>query len=90
MIYIFEGIHGGGKTTAAKAVGLEVKKGAFSRLPFIKRALKEDNVVWDRLFALDYLKASGYAIKELNDYLKTRNDIKCYMYICDREVAWQR
>lgn len=91
MIYILEGIHGAGKTYYAENVlKMETKKLRLKRLPLIKQALKEDNVVFDRLFGLAYIDAPRYEIEKLNDYLKTRKDIKCYMFICDREISWKR
>lgn len=91
MIYILEGIHGGGKTTYANTLNLPILHRCYSRLEGVKNELEDkDNVVYDRLFSLAYINNTDEDITSLNNYLKSLDNVKCLMFICDKELGWQR
>lgn len=92
MIYILEGIHGGGKTTYAKSLGLPIKSCYLRDFELIDQELKDKNdIVYDRLFSLAYMDRSTQPeIIFLNNYFKSLGNVKCLMFICDREIGWQR
>lgn len=91
MIYIIEGIHGGGKTTYANSLGLPVLHQWLHTTEEIQEELAgKDNVAYDRMFSLAYIHESKENIEALNEYLKTLDNVKCLMFICDRELGWQR
>lgn len=92
MIYILEGIHGGGKSTYAQQLDLPVKSKGLRTLDDIKQELEgKDNIVYDRLFGLYWgTHKTDEEIMELNTYFKSLPNLKCLMFICDRDTAWQR
>ena len=92
MIYILEGIHGGGKSTYAQQLNLPIKSKLLRTLRDISQELDgKDNIVYDRLFGLFWgAHKTDEEIMELNKYLKSLPNLKCFMFICDRDIAWQR
>lgn len=98
MIYIIEGAHAVGKTTFAKSLGIEYRQAGCSSLDAVKRVLIDmwgKDVACDRLFLLPLMgDPNGESIaKEINDFLKYYQEIgyiKCYMLICDKDIAWER
>lgn len=91
MIYILEGIHGGGKSTYAKSLNLPIHYQYLPTLPLIQQELSgKQNIVYDRMFSLAYINNNDEEIEALNTYLKSLSDVKCLMFICERELGWQR
>ena len=51
----------------------------------------KDDIVYDRLFGLYWgTHKTDEGIMELNTYFKSLPNLKCLMFICDGDIAWQR
>ena len=97
MTYLIEGVHAAGKSTYANSLGLPVENHAYADEQEIKDAVNIPDIAYDRLFGLaicNRVMSGDYSyifiIKELNEYFKTLPNLKCLMFICDREKGWER
>jgi len=101
MVYILEGTHGVGKTERSTTFGVPVanirndtRARNITQVTSLLNSYINIDAVFDRFFMLsfpgeDHDKRVSQCIA-INNYLKTRSDVTCILYICDREVAWQR
>ena len=93
MTYLIEGTHGAGKTTFAKSLGLPIIHTPYIDVKTLLKNLQRENVVYDRGFILPLVDNDINLINcavQLEDFLRRNNDIKSYLFICDREEGWQR
>lgn len=94
MIYILEGVSGGGKTTFVNTLkGFYRKKLMLRTFDEIKaeiEANKDKNVVYDRLFMNVWLNRNDRDLEDLNYYLQHRPFVKCLGFMTDKETSFNK
>lgn len=94
MIYILEGVSGGGKTSYVNYLdGFEYKKLMLRTFDEIKAELEANegkNIVYDRLFMNVQLNSSDEDLIALNEYLRSLPNVKCYKFMTDKESSFNK